>query len=95
MKITKSQLQQIIKEELSSVLEVQSDDDKERQAAITADAAGSFTAAAAAAKKAADQKKYGGTERSDRYETTRSGQKITIDMLTKLTDMVKQLLQKP
>ena len=95
MKITKSQLQQIIKEELSSVLEVQSDDDKERQAAITADAAARQTAAADAAKKVADQKKYGGAGARDRYETTRSGQKITIDMLTKLTDMVKQLLEKP
>ena len=38
MKITKSQLKQLIKEELSTVLEQQSPEDLERQAELTADA---------------------------------------------------------
>jgi len=99
MKITKDTLKQLIKEELGSR---RSDDDKEsdkkRGAAITADIAARMAQDAAAAKKAADQKKYGGGSAEaprDRYETTRDGQKIVIDMLTKLTDMVEQLLQKP
>jgi len=103
MKITKNTLKQLIKEELNTVLEQQpprrtlrtpeDSEDEDRQKAEIARVDNETIAADLKARQAAHGEKYGG--RSTPGTKRRLPTNIVIDMLTKLTDMVEQLLQKP
>jgi hypothetical protein len=84
MNITKKQLQQIIKEEISIMLEQQSADDLARQAELQADT-----------ERAARKAKYGDYYGTQHGAATHESAVKIIDMLTDLTDKVDQLLQRP
>jgi hypothetical protein len=83
MKITRSKLKQLIREELSTARGRQSAEDIERTAVATANA---NWRAALDAKKARFKQDY---------PTAEQQAGTIVEMLTKLTDMVEQLLQKP
>ena len=88
MKITKSQLKQIVKEELNTVFEQQSAADIERQAELTAAAASEIA-----------KKKYGAQtyDPDEQIGVTRvdPGQVKMIDLLSDIKGLLQQLVQKP
>lgn len=84
MKITKNKLKQIIKEEISIMLEQQSADDLARQADLQR-----------AADRDAARSKYGDYYGTQHGAATHKTAVKIIDMLTDLTDKVDQLLQRP